>query len=140
MPPIRTGRTRKLIEQEGRIELAIQALRNKKIASITEAARVYKVPRTILRDRVKGIGYRNTTHANCSKLDKIEEDSLKRWILDLDMRGKTPTLAMAKKIANILLAQRSVNTPPLPISKNWISQFITRRKKLKTRFSHRYTA
>jgi hypothetical protein len=73
-------------------------------------------------------------------LDKIEEDSLKRWILDLDMRGKTPTLAMAKKIANILLAQRSVNTPPLPISKNWISQFITRRKKLKTRFSHRYTA
>jgi predicted HTH domain antitoxin len=56
MPPIRTGRRLKLVEQEGRIELAIQALRNKKIASITKAARVYEVPRTTLRDRVKGIG------------------------------------------------------------------------------------
>jgi hypothetical protein len=140
MPPIRTGRTRKLIEQEGRIELAIQALRNKKIASITEAARVYEVPRTTLRDRVKGIGYRNTTRANCSKLDKIEEDSLERWILDLDMRGKAPTLAMAKEMANILLAQRSVNTPPLPLGKNWISRFVARREKLKTRFSRRYAA
>jgi hypothetical protein len=73
-------------------------------------------------------------------LDEIEEDSLERWILDLDMCGKAPTLAMAKEMTNLLLAQRSVNTPPLPISKNWISRFIAHREKLKTRFSRRYAA
>jgi hypothetical protein len=60
--------------------------------------------------------------------------------LDLDIHSKAPTLAIAKEIANILLTQCSVNTPPLPIGKNWISRFIARRKKLKTQFSRRYAA
>ncbi len=110
MPPIRTGQSQKRVEQEGRIEIAIQALRNKTVASINEAARVYEVPRSTLHDRARGLSYRETTRANCSKLDKIEEDSLERWILDMDARGKAPTFAAAREMANILLAQRSTNT------------------------------
>jgi hypothetical protein len=140
MPPIRTGQTQKRIEQEGRIEIAIQALRNKKVTSVNEAARVYEVPRSTLHDRARGLSSRETTRANCSKLDEIEEDSLERWILDMDARGKAPTLAAAREMANILLAQRSTNTPPSPIGKNWISRFIARRDNLKTRFSRRYAA
>jgi predicted HTH domain antitoxin len=139
MPPIRTAKTQKRIEQEGRIELAIQALRNEKVASLNEAARVFEVPRATLQARFKGRHYRQTLRANCTKLDAIEEDSLENWILDLDARGKAPTFALAGEMANLLLAQRST-TPSLTIGINWVQNFVKRRDKLKTRFSRRYAA
>ncbi len=104
MPPIRTGQAQKRIEQEGRIELAIQALKSEKISSLNKAAKVFDVPRSTLQERVRGATYRQNTRANNTKLDEIEEDSLERWILDLDKRGKAPTFALAKEMANILLA------------------------------------
>jgi hypothetical protein len=41
MPPIRDRNLRNSVEQEGRISLAILALKNKEIRSIREAARVF---------------------------------------------------------------------------------------------------
>ncbi len=104
MPPIRTGQTQKHVEQEGRIKIAVQALRNNKICSLNEATRVFEVPRSTLQKRFKGRSYRADVRPNSMKLDVIEEDLLEKWILDLDMRGKAPTFALAKEIANILLA------------------------------------
>jgi hypothetical protein len=138
MPPIRTKAAQKRVEQEGRIELAIQALRKKKLASLNEAARVFDVPRSTLQERARGVPYRPTTHANGMKLDTIEEDSLENWILDLDARGKAPTFALAKGMANILLAQRSNSCSPPTVGKNWIYKFVARRGMLKARFSRRY--
>jgi hypothetical protein len=39
MPPNRTQSSRNLVEQEGRVLLAIQAIKNQEITSIREAAR-----------------------------------------------------------------------------------------------------
>jgi predicted HTH domain antitoxin len=76
MPPIRTQSSRNLTEQEGRILLAIQAIKNKEISSIALAARTFEVPRSTLRDRLAGRIERATVRANSHKLTEIEEESL----------------------------------------------------------------
>jgi transposase-like protein len=78
MPPIRSRSSSNLVEQEGRILLAIQAFKNKEISSIREVARRFNVPRTTLRDRLSSHTERNTTRANSHKLTEIEEDSLQK--------------------------------------------------------------
>jgi predicted HTH domain antitoxin len=39
-----------LVEQEGRIQLAISALKNKEISNIHRAAEIFNVPRSTLHD------------------------------------------------------------------------------------------
>jgi DNA-binding IscR family transcriptional regulator len=48
MPPIRSQSSTKLVEQEGRILLAIQAFKNQEISSIREVARRFNIPRSTL--------------------------------------------------------------------------------------------
>jgi hypothetical protein len=69
IPRVRTTKRQKLIEQEVRIELPIQVLKKQEIASIYEAARVYDVPRSTLRDRLSGAIYAPIVRANGMKLD-----------------------------------------------------------------------
>jgi hypothetical protein len=136
MPPIRHERRQKLVEQEGRLEFAIKALKDQKIMSIREAARVFGVPRTTLQGRLNGNTHRPITRPNSMKLTPIEEDSLEDWILDLDSRGKAPTYKMVADMANILLAERHTTT----VGQNWAYKYVKRREALKTRFSRRYNA
>ena len=90
MPPIRSQRSRDLIEQEGRILLAIQAFKNGEISSIREVARRFNIPRSTLQDRLRGHQQRAISRANLSKLTEIEEQSLKKWVLSMDLRGAAP--------------------------------------------------
>jgi hypothetical protein len=76
MPPIRSQSSRNLIEKEGRSLLAIQAIQNKEISAIREAARRFQVPESTLRTRLRGITFRAKTRANSYKLTQIEEESL----------------------------------------------------------------
>lgn len=64
---------RNSIKQDGRVLLAIQAVQKNEIRSIREAARRFHVPYSTLRDR--------------HKLTRNEEESLEKWILDMDARG-----------------------------------------------------
>lgn len=54
MPRNNRRSRQELIEQEGRIQLAINALKNHEIASVRRAAAVFNVPRGTLRDRLQG--------------------------------------------------------------------------------------
>jgi hypothetical protein len=76
MPPIRDKNSTNSTEQEGRILLAISDLKNGKISTIGRASVVYKVPRTTLRDRFKGVQQKGEKHANGLKLSPNEEGSL----------------------------------------------------------------
>ncbi|CDM38174.1 Probable transposable element [Penicillium roqueforti FM164] len=78
MPPIRSRSSQNSIEQEGRILLAIQAIKSQEISSIREAARRFDVPETTLRRRLRGITNRATSRANSHKLTEIEEESLQK--------------------------------------------------------------
>ena len=90
MPPIRSRSSRNSIEQEGRILLAIQAIKKQEITSIQEAANQFNVPRTTLRRRLTGCTNRHESRANNHKLTQIEEESLLKWILSMDSRGAAP--------------------------------------------------
>jgi hypothetical protein len=129
--------SRNLIEQEGRILLAIQAFKNQEISSIRELARRFDIPRTTLRDRLSGHTQRSTTRANCSKLTEIEEESLEKWILSMDLRGGAPRPSMVREMANLLLEKRGT-TPVISVGENWVTKFVKRRPTLSSRFLKRY--
>ena len=116
MPPIRTENQRKSIEQEGRILLAISDFQNQKISSIRQAARIYNVPYTTLSRRLHGISIRDQKRANCHKLSEFEEESIIKWILDLDKRGLPPRPALVRDMTNYLCSQW--NKPAVGI--NWV--------------------
>lgn len=106
MPPIRTQNRQNLIEQEGRILLAIQVIEKQEKLSIREAARIYNIPFSTLQARLQGRKNRVDTRANSFKLTEIEENSLKKWIISMHMRGAAPRPKTVGEMANLLLATR----------------------------------
>ncbi|KAJ5273619.1 hypothetical protein N7478_008744 [Penicillium angulare] len=137
MPPIRTQNSQKLTEQEGRILLAIQAIKKQEQLSISAAARYFNVPRTTLRDRLHGHQNRRETRANGHKLTEIEEESLQKWILSMDNRGAAPRPTTVREMANLLLSARG-STPVQTVGENWVNKYVKRHPQLSTRFSRRY--
>ena len=76
MPPIRNQNSNYSVEQEGRILIAISDLKNGKIPNISRAAIIYNMPRTSLRNRLKGMQQNDTKRANGHILSEYEEESL----------------------------------------------------------------
>jgi len=76
--------------QEGRIILAIKAIRTTKNLSTQAAAKTYNVPQMTLINRIKGRiakpEIRNARH----NLTPSEEETLIQYILDLDTQGFPP--------------------------------------------------
>jgi hypothetical protein len=105
MPPIRNKNRKNLDEQEGRILLAISDLQNGRIQPVAQAARIYEIPRTTLQDRLNGIQQRSLVRANNHKLTQYEEESLVKWVLDLDRRGLPPRHSLVREMANYMLLQ-----------------------------------
>ncbi|EED21622.1 conserved hypothetical protein [Talaromyces stipitatus ATCC 10500] len=118
MPPIRDGNKKNLAEQEGRILLAISDLKNGKLSSVYRAATIYNVPRTTLRNRLNNIQQRSQTRANGHKLSESEEESLVKWILDLDKRGLPPRHSLVREMADYLLSQRGNQR----VGEKWVIQ------------------
>ena len=100
-------------------------------------ARRFNVPRSTLRRRLHGLQNRATSRANSHKLTETEEETLRKWILDLDDRGAAPRPSTVREIANILLAARG-NTPVETVGEKWVYNFVKRNPELSTRFSRRY--
>ena len=137
MPPIRSRSSTNLVEQEGRILLAIQAIKNREITIISEAARRFEVPKSTLLRRLKNTPSRAFSRANCHKLTEIEEESLEKWILSMDLRGGAPRPSMVREMANLLLKKRGT-TPVISVGENWVTKFVKRHPTLSSRFSKRY--
>ena len=137
MPPIRTESSQKPANQEGKILLALNDIKNGRIASIRAAAKLYDIPPRTLSRRANGTISRVDTRANSHKLTQLEEDSLIQWIFSMDARRAAPRPATVREMANILLAARGT-TPPPTVGVNWVSNFVKRRDELRTRFSRRY--
>ena len=111
MPPIHSESRSNLIEQEGKILLALQSIEKEQFKSIRAAARLFGVPELILRNRARDIQSRVDTRPNGYKLTQLEEDSLTEWILSMDSRGAAPRTSTVREIANILLATRGSHPP-----------------------------
>jgi len=90
MPPEQHKKSKDLIEQEGRILLAISAIQKDQVSGPAEAACIFNVPQSTLRDRINGSKNRHESHANGHKLSITEEDSIVQWILSMDKCGAPP--------------------------------------------------
>ena len=136
MPPIRTESSYTRANQEGRLLLAIQALKNDEKLSVRRAARIFEVPETTLRERRSGITERATTRANNHKLTQLEEESLEKWVISMDDRGTAPRHELVREMANLLLSQRG-KAPPVRVGKNWVTNYIKRHLELDSRYTRR---
>src|SRR3954469_8434370 len=99
MPPQRDAQTS---YNEGTVQLTILALKRDDVQSEKRAAAIYKVPRTTLHARRAGRPSRRDCEPNSKRLTKLEEDSIVRYILDLDSRGIGATRAMVQDMASSL--------------------------------------
>ncbi len=137
MPRKKPQSSQELVEQEGRIALAISALNRNEISSVRRAAAVYIVPPSTLRDRLQGREYRQELRANNHRLSIIQEKTLVEWILSLDRRGASPRPEYIAEMANFIL--KTDNRPGYtPVGKNWATNFTKRRPELKSRFARKY--
>ena len=137
MPPIRSGSAQKSANQEGKILLALDDIKNGRVESIRAAAKLYAIPRTTLQHRAVGRLPRVDVRPSGYKLTQYEEDSLTEWIISIDTRGTAPRPSIVREMANILLATRGED-PPATVGKNWPSSFVQRRPELRSAFSRRY--
>ncbi|EDN11036.1 conserved hypothetical protein [Histoplasma mississippiense (nom. inval.)] len=132
-----TTQRNKVSAQEGRLLLAIQALKNDQISSIRAAAKLYDVPRSTLTHRVSGRTARVDIPPKNRKLSLTEEESLVQWILAMDERGQPPRVAAVREMANLLLASRGINPSPT-VGECWVRNFVNRYEELKSKFSRKY--
>lgn len=137
MPPIRAQKRQKSPGQEGRVLLAIKAIKNEEVTSGRKAADIYTVPETTIRKRRASGTYRSETRANSHKLTQEEEDSLTEWMFSIDARGVAPRPATVGEMTNILREARGAS-PALTAGENWASNFVKRRPELHTRYSRQY--
>jgi hypothetical protein len=96
-----------LAQKEGRMALAIQALKQGHISSVYAAVRTYDVTESTLRRPVKGIDARRDSIPINRKLTTTEELTLIEWILSMDQRGLPVRPDSIRQMANLLLQKRS---------------------------------
>lgn len=103
--------------------LAISAIKKGELSNIRKASHLYNIPRTTLRERLKGAIYRNESRANSNKLTQNEEESLLKWIVSMDQRGAPPRPSHIQEMANILLSKRG-SAPMQTVGVNWAYNYI----------------
>lgn len=118
---------------ESQVILAVNALRTNPKLKINTIAKIYNIPRTTLRDRLAGKQSRREISANSRKISDIEEESIVRYVIDLDSRSFPPRISGVADMANRLLELRDGGR----VGKNWPSNFVRRQPELQTRFSRR---
>ena len=83
---------------------------------------------------MKGVALKPETRNVRFNLTFIEEETIVRYILDMDSRGFPLRIDDVEDMANSLLATRSAKR----VGKQWAYRFIQRRPELKTRMTRTY--
>jgi hypothetical protein len=126
-----------LAQKEGRIALAMQALKQGYISNIYTAAQTYDVPDKTLRRRVNGINARRDSVPTNRKLTTTEELTLIEWILSMDQRGLPVRSDSIRQMANLLLQKRSQNNM-LTVGQRWVYNFVQRHDSLQSKYTRKY--
>jgi hypothetical protein len=86
--------------------LAVNVIRQNPQLKIRRIARIYKVLYSTLYTRIHSTPVKRDTINKAQKLTKLEEETIVRYILDLDSRAFPPRRSAVKDIVNQLLATR----------------------------------
>ena len=95
--------------KECQIQLALQAMRMDPNLSIRNAAKIYRVPRSTLTDRVRGRVARVNITPNSRNLNSLEEEIIVREILDQESRGFPLRYRDMEDMANRLRTARGAS-------------------------------
>jgi hypothetical protein len=118
---------------EGDLQLAVQAIERDATLSQRRAAKIYRVPRSTISNRLAGASPQRDCTSNSIKLTSTEELVIFQHILKLDERGYPLRLTDVEDMANSLLAERN----QLPVGKNWAGTFVKRRLELTVKFNRK---
>lgn len=114
-----------MVDEEN-IRNAIASIRSG--VSISESARRFSVPRSTVRNRLKG----TTTHAaaaeSLQRLSKTQEENLCGWVLTEKAAGNRPTQRQVHEMARRMLARTG---DVRGLGKNWVVGFQRRNPKLR---------
>ena len=99
--------------QEARVLLALQVVGTSQKMNVTHVAKLYNVPRSTLRDRLRGKPQAAEVRNSNLKLTSSEEETIVQYVLDLDSRGFPPRIYRVKDMADLLLTTRGAT----PVSK-----------------------
>jgi hypothetical protein len=124
-------------QKEGRLRLAISVLQAHKNLRVRRVSALYNTPRSTLQDRLAGALPQAAANTKKRKLSLLEEQSLVRWILDLDRRGFPAQIIDVRRIADVLLQARGQDPPPQPIGKNWVSRWVNSQAELQTKWDRK---
>ena len=122
---------------EGRIVLAVQAIKQGRVSSMRAAAQTYDISKSTLRRRVQGINARRDSVPMNRKLTTTEESTLIEWILSMDQRGLLVRSDSIRQMANLLLQKRSQDNT-LSIGKQWVYNFVRRHDSLQSKYTRKY--
>jgi hypothetical protein len=129
-PPHRT----ESLQKEGRITLPMSAIRKNQISSGCRAAKTYVVPRSILQARLKGRPSKLGSRAKNRKLLECKEETLIKWIYNIEQRGFPPYIIDVRRMAQTLLTRRGSDASAT-LGKHWVYKFIRQHPDLDARLS-----
>ena len=130
-------RNAQLAQKEGRIALAIQALKRGQVSSVNAAAKMYDVAESILQGCIKGINARCDSIPINRKLTTTEESTLIDWILSIDQRGLPLGAQSVRQMANLLLQSRSQDKT-VTVGDCWVYNFVQRNDSLQSKYNRKY--
>jgi hypothetical protein len=125
-------------QTEGRIALAIEALKQGHSTSVRGAAKAYDVPESTLRYRVHKHPARHDSRPTNCKLTATEELTLVQWVLSMDQRGLSPRADTVRQMANLLVQKRLDTDKSITVGKRWVLNFVRRHEALQTRYNRKY--
>ena len=92
--------------KEARIFVTIEALRTNRELNIRKVAKIYNMPETSLRDRMKDGKSKAESRPKTQLLDELEEKVIIQHIIDLNDWGFSPLLEGVEDMANYILTSR----------------------------------
>lgn len=117
-------------ETEQALQIALDAYRRGEYTSIRACATSHGVDKSTLSRRLKGGITRQQAREEQQTLSPIQEDLLKRWILDLDLAGAPPSFAQVREFAG-LISQASGGHSSVGV--NWIQRFLKRHPEVQSK-------
>jgi hypothetical protein len=118
--------TTQSMQQEGRIALAMDTLKQGHFTSVRGAAKSYDVVHSTLQCRVHGQLVWCDSRPMNRKLSDTEESTLVQWILSMDQRGLSPRPNSVQQMANLLLQKWSNSSQgnSSTVGTLWVHNFV----------------
>ena len=111
---------------ESRIREAVKKASSQRKSNVSALAREFGIPRSTLRDRVKGRPAKTAFEPPNRLLSKPQEEALLNWIRHRDALHNPPTPKAIEACVNRILERNATSQPSPHASKMWVYRFLKR--------------